>query len=241
MNKEMKRKMLGLLVLCLLIPIASASSIELNPESFQVELVGGESNTQNFTVEWNGEAEVVGHLNYSVTEANGTYDGSELWINFSENPVILEPNQPKQLAFTINTIPNIYPDIYSIMINISAEIEEEIIYHRSRGRSYKYIDIPESTTVDNLTEETQQLIGVNTTQFEKEFLLGLIGKLSQESLNLTESLSILQDQIQVTERKANITMYSIILNILLIIGGIIIFLYKRLERLRKKDETRKYY
>ena len=88
LKMESKTKILSLLILCLLIPIASASSIELNPESFNIELIGGESYTQNFIAEWDGEAEVVGHLNYSVTEANGTYNGSELWLNFSENPVI---------------------------------------------------------------------------------------------------------------------------------------------------------
>jgi hypothetical protein len=120
---KMKKILLSLISLLLLIPIASAQ-VYVSPETFEISLVGGESIVKNFTVEWKGEAPVVGYLNYSVKQLNGTYDGKELWINFSQDKVILEPNKPENLQIFICTLPNIQPDTYTLEISVRVNVEK---------------------------------------------------------------------------------------------------------------------
>ena len=112
MKKEMA---LGLLSLFLFFQLASAQLV-LNPTNFHVEVVGGETVSKNFTIEWKGEAPTVGYISYEIEEENGSFEGSEMWLTFSENPVILEPNSPKEITAYIHTAPNISPGNYTIQI-----------------------------------------------------------------------------------------------------------------------------
>ena len=118
-----KQVILGLLFLFLLFPFAYGQLV-INPSEFSVEIVGGENISKNFTIEWGGKTPVVCYLSYKITQANGFYNGKELWINFSENPIILEPTKSKSIEFYIYSSPNIQPDTYSITIEAKVDLEE---------------------------------------------------------------------------------------------------------------------
>ena len=121
------------------------------------------------------------------------------------------------------------------MINISIEVEQEVVRQSGgsgrRRTSYQYIDIPENTTVDNITITDQQLLDyINITQEDRKLLLNILEKLNQSNNNLTETISILQNQLQIANKKANMATYLIIINLIIIIVGMSIFLYKKLKR-----------
>ena len=104
----------------------SASEITIGVDNFSINLVGGDSKNITFTATANGFSKTVtGQLSYTITQENGIYNGSEMWIEFPENPMVLEPNQPKTSFFTIKTVPNIMPDTYNIDLKLTAENEED--------------------------------------------------------------------------------------------------------------------
>jgi len=136
-----------------MIPLANAQ-IKIEPSGFQINLVGGESISKTITLLWKGEAPVVAYLNYSIEQINGTFNGSEMWLNFSQNPVILEPNKDKEIGITIHTKPNIYPGEYLIIINANTSIEQITKTKTEVRRSviYKYINVTNNVTVpENVT------------------------------------------------------------------------------------------
>jgi len=77
-----------------------------------------------------------------------------MWLNFSQNPVILEPNKDKEIGITIHTKPNIYPGEYLIIINANTSIEQITKTKTEVRRSviYKYINVTNNVTVpENVT------------------------------------------------------------------------------------------
>ena len=173
----MKRQViLGLLFLFLLFPLACGQLI-INPSEFSVEIVGGESISKNFIIEWGGKTPVVCYLSYKITQANGFYNGKELWINFSENPIILEPTKPKTIEFYIYSSPNIQPDIYSITIEAKVNLEE--VEKEVEKLKYKRIVI--------LYENKTKIVEMNRTI---ETLNKTIDYLNQELLSAYEKYNI---------------------------------------------------
>jgi len=167
----MKEKLIGIvsiLNILLLVSIVSAQSVTVNPSEFEVSLVGGENISKNFIVIWNGKTSVVGHIFYSVTEENGIYDGSELYLNFSENPIILEPNKPKNITATIHTTPNILPDVYNVIIEIKVELEkpepETVTRTIYSSGGIKYVNITQEVPV--YYENTTKIEKMNQTLAE---------------------------------------------------------------------------
>lgn len=149
----MKKLIPTFIFLFFMIPLANAQ-IKIEPSGFQINLVGGESISKTITLLWKGEAPVVAYLNYSIEQINGTFNGSEMWLNFSQNPVILEPNKDKEIGITIHTKPNIYPGEYLIIINANTSIEQITKTKTEVRRSviYKYINVTNNVTVpENVT------------------------------------------------------------------------------------------
>ena len=173
----MKRQViLGSLFLFLLFPFAYGQLV-INPSEFSVEIVGGENISKNFTIEWGGKTPVVCYLSYKITQANGFYNGKELWINFSENPIILEPTKPKTIEFYIYSSPNIQPDIYSITIEAKVNLEE--VEKEVEKLKYKRIVI--------LYENKTKIVEMNNTI---ETLNKTIDYLNQELLSAYEKYNI---------------------------------------------------
>ena len=149
----MNKNLLSILFLFFMIPLANAQ-IKIEPSSFQINLVGGESTSKTITLLWKGEAPVVAYLNYSIKQINGTFNGSEMWLNFSQNPVILEPNKDKEIGITIHTKPNICPGEYLITINANTSVQQVTKTKTEVRRSviYKYINVTNNVTVpENVT------------------------------------------------------------------------------------------
>ena len=147
----MNKNLLSILFLFFMIPLANAQ-IKIEPSSFQINLVGGGSTSKTITLLWKGEAPVVAYLNYSIEQINGTFNGSEMWLNFSQNPVILEPNKDKEIGITIHTKPNIYPGEYLITISANTSVQQVTKTEVRRSVIYKYINVTNNVTVpENVT------------------------------------------------------------------------------------------
>jgi len=155
----------------------------INPSEFHVGIVGGENISKNFTIEWNGKAPVVCYLTYKITQANGFYNGKELWINFSENPIILEPTKPKKIGFYIYSLPNIQPDTYYITIEARANLEE--VKKEVKRVKYERVVIP--------YENKTKIVGMNNTI---ETLNKTIEDLNQELLSAYEKYNKTLEELE---------------------------------------------
>lgn len=128
------------LFLLFFFPIAWGQ-LAISPSEFHVEIVGGENLSKNLTIEWGGRTPVVAYLSYEVSQANGFYTGKELWIDFSENPVILEPNKPKTIEFRVHSLPNIQPDTYFITIEAKVNLERREIIRKEVRIEYRNVTV----------------------------------------------------------------------------------------------------
>ncbi|MCD6482912.1 MAG: hypothetical protein J7K83_01415, partial [Candidatus Aenigmarchaeota archaeon] len=66
----MNKNLIFILFLFFMVPLVSAK-INIEPDSFQVNLAGGESTTKTITLVWEGETSVVAYLNYEIEQING--------------------------------------------------------------------------------------------------------------------------------------------------------------------------
>ena len=212
----MKKAILGSLFLFLFFPLAYAQ-LTLNPSKFSVEIVGGENISKNFTIEWNGKTPVVCYLSYEITQANGVYNGKELWLNFSDNPTILEPYKPKTIEFYIHSLPNIQPDNYTITIKAEVNLEQvekevervkykrTVIIYENKTKIAEMNDTINSLneTIENLNQELSsayekynetleelESLGLNLTNFKE-----LINLLNQTLYEKEQEIENLKNEI----------------------------------------------
>ena len=144
----MKKAILGSLFLFLFFPL-TYSQLTLNPSKFSVEIVGGENITKTISLVWKGEAPVVAFLGYEIEQVNGSFSGSEMRVEFSENPVILEPNKVKKVEVTIATKPSIYPGEYLVRIFANTSVEQVVKKETSTRIVIKQVNV---TVPKNITE-----------------------------------------------------------------------------------------
>ena len=144
----MKKTLLPFLFF-IFVPIASAQ-ILLEPSSFQIEMVGGDNTTKIISLVWKGEVPAVAYLGYEIEQVNGSFSGSEMWVEFSENPVILEPNKVKNVEVTLATKPSIYPGEYLVKIFANTSIEQVVKKETSTRIVTKQVNV---TVLKNITEE----------------------------------------------------------------------------------------
>jgi len=199
-----------------MIPLVNAQ-IKIEPSSFQINLVGGESTSKTITLLWKGEAPVVAYLNYSIEQINGTFNGSEMWLNFSQNPVILEPNKDKEIGIAIHTKPNIYPGEYLITINANTSVQQVTKTKTEVRRSviYKYINVTNNVTVpENVTVVKWY---ENTTKIKE--LQDEIAKLKytiQDKQSMIDYLTV-----QLIEAKNSISKYETALTFAIILVSLL--------------------
>ena len=212
----MNKNLLSILFLFFMIPLVNAQ-IKIEPSSFQINLVGGESISKTITLLWKGEAPVVAYLNYSIEQINGTFNGSEMWLNFSQNPVILEPNKDKEIEIAIHTKPNIYPGEYLITINANTSVQQVTKTKTEVRRSvvYKYINVTNNVTVpENVTVVKWY---ENTTKIKE--LQDEIAKLKytiQDKQSMIDYLTV-----QLIEAKNNISKYETALTFAIILVSLL--------------------
>ena len=134
-----------------------SAHIEISSSTpMDLDLVGGDTVTNQITITWRGEAPVVGFI-----ETNITPDAEGITVTYSENPVILIPNTPKTVDMIINVAINIMPDNYIITTIILTEIEE-VIKYRSGGTTIIYRD--KEIIVENLTRINELLLIIQQLQ-----------------------------------------------------------------------------
>ena len=210
----MNKNLLSILFLFFMIPLVNAQ-IKIEPSSFQINLVGGESTSKTITLLWKGEAPVVAYLNYSIEQINGTFNGSEMWLNFSQNPVILEPNKDKEIGITIHTKPNIYPGEYLITISANTSVQQVTKTEVRRSVIYKYINVTNNITVpENVTVVKWY---ENTTKIKE--LQDEIAKLKytiQDKQSMIDYLTV-----QLIEAKNSISKYETALTFAIILVSLL--------------------
>jgi len=188
----MKKALLPFLFL-FFVPIASAQ-ILLEPSSFHIEMVGGENTTKTISLVWKGEAPVVAYLGYEIEQVNGSFSGSEMRVEFSENPVILEPNKVKKVEVTIATRSNIYPGEYLVRIfaNTSVEqvVEEEMVSRIVKKIILENVTVPKNVTVIKWFENKTKI-----SQLEEQ-IENLENKLANYSSNIEELESKIREKIE---------------------------------------------
>jgi len=226
MKKEMA---LGLLSLFLFFQLAYAQSIAVTPNEFSIELVGGENVSKNFTIEWDGEVPVVGYLSYEISEENGSYEGKELWVEFSENPIILEPNNPKEVVATIYSLPSIQPDVYRITIKATVYLQqiEKVVREVEFFEREKPVIKIRNVTIEKVKEVPVYF--ENTTRIQE--MNFTILTLNKTIVELNNRISGLLKEIDRIKRKhlSRTQWYQVIISTLItfIVGHII---YQKVRR-----------
>jgi len=126
----MRRMVLGLMSILVFVSIASAQ-VQVSPETLNITMYGGDTATKTITLSADDEDCIVVVLVTNITEANNTFLGYELNVTFSENPVVLCSSKVVQVNIT--TLPNIFPDIYTVNIDIAGV--EVVPTPKDTGRS----------------------------------------------------------------------------------------------------------
>lgn len=149
----MKTKLFLLVLIFLLSPIY-AQTIDIQPETFEINLTGGDLIYKNLTITASGfEAPIVANISAEIKADKTNSEGFE--VNFSENQFVLNNNQPKIIQMIIYTKPEIEPDSFEIEIIVKTYIPTEIqTVYKSRGGSRTriiYIENKSNLTCDNRT------------------------------------------------------------------------------------------
>ncbi len=189
----MKTKVLFAFLL-LLFPLTHAQ-IVMNPSDFNIGLIGGETVSKSFTIEWTRDIPVVCYLSYEITQENGTYEGNEMWMNFSENPVILEPHNQKTIEFSIHSLPNIQPGIYHITIESEVKLEK---IKETRTITREVTVISENTTKINELNKTIKNLNSSLSYYRNlyDHYKDMYGYYKSIYENLTDELNISQQKIE---------------------------------------------
>jgi len=202
-------------------PIASAQ-ILLEPSSFQIEMVGGDNVTKAVSLVWKGEAPVVAYLGYEIEQVNSSFNGSEMRVEFSENPVILEPNKVKKVEVTIATRPNIYPGEYLVKIfaNTSVEqvVEEEMVSRIAKKIIVENVTVPKNVTVIKWFENKTKI-----SQLEEQ-----IENLENRLANYSSYIEELESEIR--EKNEAIGFYTKIAIVSGAVLGLVLLSVKKIKK-----------
>ena len=216
----MKKALLPFLFL-FFVPIASAQ-ILLEPSSFHIEMVGGENTTKTISLVWKGEAPVVAYLGYEIEQVNGSFSGSEMRVEFSENPVILEPNKVKKVEVTIATRSNIYPGEYLVRIfaNTSVEqvVEEEMVSRIVKKIILENVTVPKNVTVIKWFENKTKI-----SQLEEQ-----IENLENKLANYSSYIDDLESEIR--EKNEAIGFYTKIAIVSGAVLGLVLLFVKKIKK-----------
>ena len=177
--------------------VASAQ-ILLEPSSFQIEMVGGDNVTKAISLVCKGETPVVAYLGCEIEQVNGSFNGSEMRVEFSENPVILEPNKVKKVEVTIATRPSIYPGEYLVRIfaNTSVEqvVEKEMVSRIVKKIIVENVSVPKNVTVikwfENKTKISQLEEQIENLENKLANYSSYIEKLNEEIREKDELVEI---------------------------------------------------
>jgi hypothetical protein len=174
---------------------------------------------------------------------NGNYEGKELWIDFSQDKLILEPNKPENLQIFIYTLPNIQPDIYNLEITIRVDVEkpEAITLTRTEylpGVVIKYKNITQNITIEKpvpyIPEEVNQTIeSLNKSLEEKEEII------ANQSLIINELNSTIE-KIKL-EYEKRIFLYipfffgAIIAILIILLEPFLKDIFKKIKKVKKSE------
>jgi len=156
------RRILIMLIISIFLTSTALAQIEVNPSSMAVDLVGGETVTKQITVVWHGEKPVVAFI-YTEIEPDG--EGFE--VTYSENPVVLYPDEPKTLSMNIAVDIAIKPASYTFTTVVYTSINEvvKVVYNET------VVEIENTTKINELLDIIEALKEkLNQTTNQTEYL-----------------------------------------------------------------------
>lgn len=114
----MKTKILVAALAVLVIPSASAVSqndFEVTPSNFNLEIVGGETEEQEVTVDYEGHDEAVVELSTNITSTN-TSSSEGINATFDDSVFVIGYNQNTTKTLTFETHPRLKPDKFDVQV-----------------------------------------------------------------------------------------------------------------------------
>ena len=104
---------------------ATGQEIQVNPESIEVELIGGDTVTENITVKWTGSDSIQCFISTNITSNCPENDSEGINVTYSESsPFNLPSNVDYIVEMTIKASIDIMPGIYTITTTFSCEYKE---------------------------------------------------------------------------------------------------------------------
>ena len=194
----MKSKTIGMFVLAvLLVPtVACASEVEIQPEEYEMSLVGGENETKTIDLEWNEDSEVTIYLATNITSDVGV-EGPEINATYSDNPITIDEYGSRELEITISTATNIMPANYTV------ETYDEAVKEVITSTDTVYRD---NDTLVDLLNETEGDLNETLDRLEDreeriEDLLDTIDELRDEREGVLEKLNITKEEVKDLKNK----------------------------------------
>ncbi|MCD6483128.1 MAG: hypothetical protein J7K83_02565, partial [Candidatus Aenigmarchaeota archaeon] len=123
------------------------------------------------------------------------FEGTEMWVNFSSNPVVLEPYKEKEVEVTISTKPNIYPGEYLVKIYANVSVEQVVETEVRHGFIVEYVNVtssvaaPQNVTVIETYENTTRINELQNRINELESELSHYKEIVEEMEKINESES----------------------------------------------------
>jgi len=94
---------------------AMDEGLQINPDSFSIDLVGGDEITKETTVRLNDDNAGLCTISTKITP-----DGQGIHVNYSTtSPFVLKPDIDYKIKITVNASMNIMPGVYTITTNFS--------------------------------------------------------------------------------------------------------------------------
>ena len=99
-------------------PIPTVPTIKISDNYFNVSMYGGQTIIKNITLTiYNFNEPIAIYLNVNTTAQTTDLEG--FTVNLSENKIIINDNQPKNIHLILTAVPNIIPDIFNVNIRIT--------------------------------------------------------------------------------------------------------------------------
>ena len=136
---------------------AMEQGMVVSPEFIEVELIGGDTRTENITVKWTGKDAVFCNISTNITSDCPENDSEGINVTYSEtSPFTLPSKVDYIVVMTIKAAINIMPGVYTITTNFSCTAEEpQPPAPPSPGYPYRpHVNIP--PTADASAGETYQ-------------------------------------------------------------------------------------
>lgn len=219
----MNTKTLALTAAVLLIAApAAAQELTLEPETFEKDVVAGETIEENLSISWSGDFPVVAQLSADYKTSNGDDASEGFTTNFSSNPVAVYHTDSTNVDVVIETHPALNEDSYSITLEAKTELQDtssddsgssggsggsgstsSLVLNTSTGETIDRDGVLSlQETIDKLKEEREGLNNrIDKLEDDHDIMRDEIHNLVDERNNLNQTIDSLERQKQQLEQE----------------------------------------